>query len=80
MRFDDLLRDRQAEAGIGPEAVLRTVGIEALEDALEIVRPDARSAIVDAELDIGPARLTRTMSFVPSAVKERALSIRLRAT
>ena len=54
VRIDDLLRDRQAEARVGAEAAFRPVGVEALEDALQIVRADAGAAIVDAELDVGP--------------------------
>ncbi len=39
MRFDDLPRDRQAEAGILPEALAGgPVGVEALENAVDVRR------------------------------------------
>ena len=53
MRIHDLLGDRQAQTGVGTEASLRPVGVEALEHALQIVGADAGSAIIDAELDLG---------------------------
>src|SRR2546428_4390810 len=52
MGFDDLARNRQSETGILAEGAFRTIGIEALEDALEILRRNARALILDAELDI----------------------------
>ena len=53
MGLDDLLGDRQAEAGILAEALVRPVGVEALEDLLERVRPHARPVVVDDDLDLG---------------------------
>ena len=52
MGFDDLLGDRQAEAGILPEALIRPVGVEALEDLIQGFRADARTVIVDHDLDL----------------------------
>jgi hypothetical protein len=37
MRFDDLLGDRKAEPRILAEALVRPVGVEALEDAVDIL-------------------------------------------
>ena len=51
MRLDDLARDREAKAGVLPEALMRPVGVEALEDALHRLRLDARPVIVDRDLD-----------------------------
>src|SRR6202022_1159665 len=51
MRFDDLARDRQAEAGVLAEALMRTVGVETLEDALHRFRLDAGAVVVDCDLD-----------------------------
>src|SRR5437868_14787933 len=52
MRLDDLARDRQTEAGILAEGAFRTIGVEALEDAFEILGRNARPLILDAELDV----------------------------
>src|ERR1700750_3189766 len=41
MGFDDLLRNRQAEAGILAKTLMRTVGIKALEDLFQRVLADA---------------------------------------
>src|SRR5450631_4767491 len=41
MSFDDLLGDRQAKTGILPEALLRAVGVEALEYLIQGFRADA---------------------------------------
>ena len=45
MRLDDLLGDRQAEAGVLAEGLLLvgTVGVEALEDALELIGDGCRA-------------------------------------
>ena len=52
MRLDDLPADRQAEAGILAEGLAgRTVGVEALEDALDALGPDARPIVVDSDDD-----------------------------
>ena len=52
MRFDDLLGDRQAKARILAEALMRPVGVEALEDLVEGVGPDAGAVVVDDDLDV----------------------------
>ena len=41
MGLDDLLGDREAQAGILAEALVRSVGVEALEDLVEGFGPDA---------------------------------------
>ncbi len=52
MRLDDLPADRQAEAGILAERLAgRPVGIEALEDAVDVVGADARAVVVDGNDD-----------------------------
>ena len=53
MGVDDLLGDREAEAGVLAKALMRTVGVEALEDALQRVVANARTVIVDHDLDLG---------------------------
>ena len=52
MRDHDLPRDVEAEPGVLAEILLRPVGIEALEDALEILRRDAGALILDGDLDL----------------------------
>ena len=52
MRFDDLLGDRQAKAGILPETLIRAVSVEALENLIECFRLDAGSIIVDHNLNL----------------------------
>ena len=52
MGLDDLKRDRQPEAGILPEALMRPIGVEALENLLHGVRIDAGAVVVDGELDL----------------------------
>ncbi len=52
MRFDDLLGDREPEAGVLAEALMRPVGVEALEDPLQRVLADAGPVIVDHDLDL----------------------------
>ncbi len=59
MGLDDLLGDRQAEAGILAEgfgAAVSAVGVETLEDALELIRPDAGTVVLDDDLDAILAR------------------------
>src|SRR5215475_15579099 len=52
MGFDDLARDAEAETGMGPELLPgRTLGIEAVEDRLQLVRRNAGALIGDAEAD-----------------------------
>ena len=55
MGVDDLLGDRQAEAGILSKALMRPVGVEALEDALQRVVADAGAVVVDHDLDLARA-------------------------
>ena len=80
MRLDDLARDRQAEARILAEALVRPVGVEALEDALQRVRrmPGPSSSTVTISISRpqrgrqGDAHRRRR-----AREKERAFSIRL---
>ena len=51
MGVDDLLGNREAEPRILAETLLRSVGVEALENLLERVGADARSVVVDRDLD-----------------------------
>ena len=51
MRLDDLLGDRQSQAGILAETLMRPVGVEALENPLERVRTDPGAVVVDDDLD-----------------------------
>ena len=52
MRLDDLPRDGEAEPGILAELVaLRAVGVEALEDALDVLGADAGTVVVDDHHD-----------------------------
>jgi len=53
MGLDDLLGDREPQPGILAKALMRPVGVEALEDALERVLADARAVVVDHDLDFG---------------------------
>src|SRR4051794_2564663 len=53
MSFDDLLRNRQAKAGILAKTLMRAIGIKALEDLFERVLADAGAVIVDDDLDFG---------------------------
>ena len=57
MGLDDLLRDRKPKAGVLPEALLRSIGVEAVEDLVDGVRPDARTGVVDQDLDRVPHAL-----------------------
>ena len=52
MGFDDLLGDRQPESGILAKALMRPVGVEALEDALQRVLADSGAVIVDHDFDL----------------------------
>src|SRR5688572_17097984 len=47
MRLDDLLGDRQSETGIVAEALVRPVGVEALENLLHGIGTDTGTVIVD---------------------------------
>src|SRR3954470_20853168 len=51
--FDDLLRDRQAEAGVLAKTLMRAVGVKALKNFLQGVLADAGAVIVDDDLDFG---------------------------
>src|SRR3712207_2081615 len=55
MGLDDLARDRQAEARILAEALVRPVGVEALEHPVEGMGLDARPVILDDRLHLQPA-------------------------
>src|SRR5687768_14111675 len=50
--FDDLLGDAQAEPRVFAEIAFRPVGIEAIENLVEIFGADSRSLILDTEFDI----------------------------
>ena len=52
MRLEDLLGDRQAEAGVLAETLVRTIGVEALEDLLHRLGMDAGAVVIDHDLDI----------------------------
>ena len=56
MRDDDLAGDVEAEPGILAETFARPVGIEALEDALQILRRHAGPLVLDRDLDLGCPR------------------------
>ena len=78
MRLDDLLGDRKPEAGILPEALVRAVGVEALEDLVERVRagcPVRRHRPRSRSRSCSRRQVTRTVP--PGGENERALSIRL---
>src|SRR6476661_5633008 len=66
----DLPRDVKAEPGVLPEILLRPVGVEALEDALEIFLGNARALVLDGDLDFGtdPPRHHR---YAPARRRER---------
>src|SRR4051794_9379223 len=53
MGFDDLLRNRQAQAGVLAKALVRAVGVKAFEDFLQRVLADARAVVIDDDLDFG---------------------------
>ena len=81
MRLDDLLGDRKAEAGILAEALMRPVGVEALEDLLERVGPHARPVVIDDDLDlVAQPPAGRRAPMPPGGENERAFSIRLSTT
>src|SRR5262245_45036383 len=48
----DLPRNVEAEPGILAEALLRSVGIEALENAFQILRRNARTVVLDRDLNL----------------------------
>ena len=89
MGFDDLARNRQAEAGILAETLIRTIGVKALENPLERMRRYARPVVFDDDDDLLAAPLRRrrpastrsrrraTRTSPPGSENERALSIRL---
>src|SRR6185437_5558305 len=52
MRLDDLLTDRQAKAGILPEALMRPISVEALEDLVQRFGTNARAVVVDHDLHL----------------------------
>ena len=80
MRLDDLLGDRQAETGILPEALMRPVGIEALENLIDGVGPDAGTVIVHDDLDLVLQPARRHPHHAVGGENERAFSIRLSIT
>ena len=52
MRLDDLFGNRETEAGILAEPLVRTIGVEALKNLFERIGPDAWAVIVDADFDL----------------------------
>ena len=81
MRLDDLLGDRQAEAGILAEALMRPVGVKALEnllDARRAARPARRHRRKSRLCFSSRRQVTRTVP--PGGENERAFSIRLSTT
>src|ERR1043166_5598290 len=58
--FRDLARDRESEAGVLAEAVLaRPLGVEAVEDSLEIVRRNAWAFVLHTHLRAAVGRAGR---------------------
>src|SRR5258708_11600377 len=53
MGFDDLLRNREPQAGILAEPLMRAIRVKPLEDSLEGVIPNAWPVIVDDDFDFG---------------------------
>src|SRR5512144_3305713 len=53
----DLPRNVEAEPGILAEALLRPVGIEALENPFQIFRWNARAFVLDRDLNLVPHAL-----------------------
>src|SRR5579863_8629617 len=49
--FDDLPRNRQAEAGILAKALIGTIGVEALENTLQGMRRHAGAIVLDRDDD-----------------------------
>ena len=82
VRLDDLARDRQAEARVLAESLVRPVGVEALEDALERVGGNARAVVVDDDLVAASrrrARSQRTQVDAHAAPRPRRTSARCRS-
>ncbi len=80
MGFDDLLGDRQAETGILPEALVRAVGVEALEDLIQGFgrMPGPSSSTTISTSFFSRRQVMRTVP--PGGENERALSTRLLTT
>ncbi len=82
MSLDDLARDGEAEAGILAKTFDRTVGVEALEDALQRVRRDAGAVVLDFDddslggrrigVDVAVALPAQANADLPSGFRERA--------
>src|SRR3981081_2007106 len=47
MGLDDLFRDRQPQSGILPKALVRAIGVEALEDPLQRILANSGSVVID---------------------------------
>src|SRR5450432_1939629 len=69
MGFDDLLGDRESKTGILAEALVRPVGIEALENPLQRVGADARSVVIDHDLDPRPDTAAQDAYLAPGGGK-----------
>ena len=52
MGLDDLLGDRQAQAGILPEALFRPVGVETLENLIERIRTNSGPVVIDQDFNL----------------------------
>ena len=67
------------EPGVLPEALVRAIGVEALEDALEGVRRDARAVVVDGDDDlIAQGLAVRRRHAARSAQRDSHLAARPR--
>src|SRR5262249_31553475 len=63
--FDDLLGDRQAQAGILPEALLGPVGVEALENLVERLRLDTGAVVIDPDFNLALEPAARNADGAP---------------
>src|SRR6478752_8398745 len=71
MSFDDLFGNRQTKTRILPEALFWPIGIKALKNLVERFGSDARSVIVDQNLDLAFETAARNTD-VPAWRRERA--------
>ncbi len=70
MGLHDLPRDRKSEAGILSETIVGAVGVKTLENALQRVRRDARTVVLDLEDDaIGGALASPPASRLAAEVE-----------
>src|SRR5687767_987113 len=71
MGLHDLLGDAQAQTRILAEIAFRPVGVEAVENLVEILGPDARPIVLDAKLDIA-ARSAQAHMHLRAGLGERS--------